>query len=366
MPAPIDARTAETAMGHPIASAPSPWAATVSFDVVDETDRYAAAVSGATVEAVRSGRGSDPSTVLAVTTPSGQVTTSAVGFGMRSEAQVGGDRFVATFIHQNPNESRWCGTTLRPGSVIVYGPRSEHFAVNRPGLRFSFFSTSTETLSAAASSAGLPFEPPDRTHAIEYTVGGDTRQFGDSLSAFAEAAIRGTELDRRGGHLLRSMLLLLARGDGDHFTSCSRKLDSRRIVRSCLEHVDGTHQLPTIDELCRVAHVSERRLRAAFLEEFDQPPSAYFRTWALDCAHRQLRLSTPTDRTVTEIANRLGFSHLGRFAQHYRQCYGQPPSTTLLASVDDTVRFTNSSIAGWRASPTTPPAFFPAVTSPTY
>ncbi len=33
--------------------------------------------------------------------------------------------------------------------------------------------------------------------------------------------------------------------------------------------------------------------------------------------------------TVTQIANKWGFAHIGRFATYYRQVYGQSPHATL-------------------------------------
>ena len=38
---------------------------------------------------------------------------------------------------------------------------------------------------------------------------------------------------------------------------------------------------------------------------------------------------TPSAITVTEIAQRWGFLHTGRFAVLYRQIYGRSPHTTL-------------------------------------
>jgi AraC-like DNA-binding protein len=73
-----------------------------------------------------------------------------------------------------------------------------------------------------------------------------------------------------------------------------------------------------MSELCTAAGVSHRRLGAAFNEVFDCSPTVYFRTWALDRAHRRLREADPREQTVTEVAAALGFHHLGRFASHYR------------------------------------------------
>jgi len=75
--------------------------------------------------------------------------------------------------------------------------------------------------------------------------------------------------------------------------------------------------------------VSQRRLRSAFNEEFGEPPSRFFRNWALERARRHLIEAGPTKLTVTEVATELGFDHLGRFAGYYRRLFGEAPSATL-------------------------------------
>jgi AraC family ethanolamine operon transcriptional activator len=98
---------------------------------------------------------------------------------------------------------------------------------------------------------------------------------------------------------------------------CGRRIDSRGVVRRC--------------ELSLTAHVSERRLRMAFTDEFDLPPSQYFRAWALNEAHCRLAHDQRGRTTVTEVARALGFDHLGRFSGHYKQMVGECPSSTLQA-----------------------------------
>ena len=84
-----------------------------------------------------------------------------------------------------------------------------------------------------------------------------------------------------------------------------------------------------MSELCLAAHVSERRLRKAFVDEFDQPPSRFFRIWALNEAHRRLATDESGRINVTRVATDLGFGHLGRFSGQYRSLYGEAPSSTL-------------------------------------
>ena len=42
-----------------------------------------------------------------------------------------------------------------------------------------------------------------------------------------------------------------------------------------------------------------------------------------------LRVATPGSNTVTEVATKLGFTDLGRFAAYYRNLFGLYPSQTL-------------------------------------
>jgi AraC-like DNA-binding protein len=43
----------------------------------------------------------------------------------------------------------------------------------------------------------------------------------------------------------------------------------------------------------------------------------------------ELKASGPDSVTVTQVAGRWGFVHLGRFASAYRRKFGESPSATL-------------------------------------
>ncbi|MEW5809741.1 MAG: AraC family transcriptional regulator [Actinomycetota bacterium] len=82
-------------------------------------------------------------------------------------------------------------------------------------------------------------------------------------------------------------------------------------------------------ELARATGVSARSLQRAF-ERSDHPsPMAYLRRLRLHHAHTELAFHSPNSVTVTTIAARWGFLHLGRFASEYRQHFGESPSETL-------------------------------------
>ncbi|WP_433718094.1 AraC family transcriptional regulator [Actinoplanes sp. CA-051413] len=85
----------------------------------------------------------------------------------------------------------------------------------------------------------------------------------------------------------------------------------------------------TVADLARIASVSPRSLQDGFQRFLNTSPMAYLREIRLSLVHEELRRSGPRDSTVTEIAYRCGFVHLGRFAALYRRRYGVSPSETL-------------------------------------
>lgn len=84
--------------------------------------------------------------------------------------------------------------------------------------------------------------------------------------------------------------------------------------------------------LARTTGVSVRALQRAF-ERSDQPsPMIYLRRLRLHRVRAELAANAPGSVTVTTIAGRWGFLHLGRFASQYRQLFGETPSETLRGS----------------------------------
>lgn len=89
-------------------------------------------------------------------------------------------------------------------------------------------------------------------------------------------------------------------------------------------HADPAHPF-TVRELARLAGVSARSLQAGFKQHLDTSPMAYLRRLRLERAHLDLTAPGPP-LSVTEVAGRWGFTHLGRFAAVYRARYGTLPS----------------------------------------
>jgi transcriptional regulator GlxA family with amidase domain len=87
--------------------------------------------------------------------------------------------------------------------------------------------------------------------------------------------------------------------------------------------------ISTVGELASKVHASVRTLEQGFRKHMDTSPMAYLRRTRLQRAHRDLQLADPSATTVRRTANLWGFQHLGRFAQCYRDVFGELPVETL-------------------------------------
>jgi AraC-like DNA-binding protein len=103
-----------------------------------------------------------------------------------------------------------------------------------------------------------------------------------------------------------------------------------RTVKRTLDamHADPARQF-TATELASIAGVGVRVLQESFKQHLGMSPLTYLRRLRLDGVHHELSRGDPWQVSVSEVAARWGFTHLGRFAGAYRARYGVSPSQTL-------------------------------------
>jgi AraC-like DNA-binding protein len=90
-------------------------------------------------------------------------------------------------------------------------------------------------------------------------------------------------------------------------------------------------EMTSTSKLAAAVGVSPRMLRRAFVQAKGVTPTRYLRDLRFQRVREELRQAGPPE-TVTVIALKWGFSHLGRFAVEYRQMFSERPSQTLRAS----------------------------------
>lgn len=82
---------------------------------------------------------------------------------------------------------------------------------------------------------------------------------------------------------------------------------------------------PTVAELCLATGACRRTLQAAFVDVLGIGPSRYLRALRLNRVRADLKRD---GSSVSEVAVRWGFWHLGRFSADYRAMFGELPSQT--------------------------------------
>lgn len=101
-----------------------------------------------------------------------------------------------------------------------------------------------------------------------------------------------------------------------------------RIVAMALEAITYSSGAPlSLGTIAEYVGVSGRSVQAAFREVRGQSPMHTQRSDRLRRVHQDLLLA-PEDARVHQIAQRHGFSHMGRFSAMYHRAFGELPSQT--------------------------------------
>ncbi len=101
--------------------------------------------------------------------------------------------------------------------------------------------------------------------------------------------------------------------------------NSRKVLRvaEAISHMEAhfSDQVP-IDDLARMAHMSERNFHRVFLDATGKTPSAYLIGLRVMKATHQLEFS---DKNITEIAFECGFTDSNYFARQFRKLMNESP-----------------------------------------
>lgn len=105
----------------------------------------------------------------------------------------------------------------------------------------------------------------------------------------------------------------------------------RKVVQEAIKYIEANLAEPiNMESIARNVHMSIRSIQQGFREELGMSPMTYVRDRRLERVHAELADAMPGDGvTVTDVATRWGFNHLGSFAVEYRKRWGMSPSETL-------------------------------------
>ncbi len=228
------------------------------------------------------------------------------------------------------------GAEVRAGSLFIHGPGAEHDGVYGQNFKIVCFAVRDEIFSRHLrrlapqlhDAMRLPwslFEPPLSSRP-------------EIIARFAEAAaiIQSDARVRNSSRALakfeEEMVCDFVDAVAQQFPSGSIRTDQR--AAAMLQRVDRVVQEPrlvdaTVAELCTVCEVPRRTLNRAFQDSLGMGPATYLRRVRLNRARRALQKERSRSITVTDVALKLGFWHLSRFAEQYKELFGESPHETL-------------------------------------
>jgi AraC family transcriptional regulator, ethanolamine operon transcriptional activator len=122
-----------------------------------------------------------------------------------------------------------------------------------------------------------------------------------------------------------SYLRNLGRGPRQNASASQTDWAVFRLVR---DHFDGAGRDPlSVADVCRQIDLPEQVVRQAFINTVGRGPGSWMRDQRLNGARRDL-LDRDNRASVSEVAVRWGFWHLGRFSRYYSDLFGELPSQT--------------------------------------
>lgn len=110
----------------------------------------------------------------------------------------------------------------------------------------------------------------------------------------------------------------------------SHERSGKPAVRRSIAYMEENLAQPiTLNDLAAFTRMSVRSIQQGFKEDLGTTPMAYLRDRRLERVRAELADSVPREKTVTQIAERWGFTHLGNFSAIYQRRFGESPSATL-------------------------------------
>ncbi|TCC44286.1 AraC family transcriptional regulator [Kribbella capetownensis] len=223
-----------------------------------------------------------------------------------------------------------------PGDVVSFAPPDRPYAGKVCRSRYSITMFDPALLTRAAgvdNRTGGPVRLLDhRPHsaaAARHLVS-TINYLGDQV--LPDSTVRtSTLLQSSVSRLLASSVLaafpntaLIAQDRAD-----GRDAHPRTVQRAIAFLESSVDQDVAVGDVAAAAGVTVRAVQTAFQRHLGTTPMAYLRQLRLAEVCTELLVGDPAKLSVTAVAARWGFHHLGRFAAAYRERYGELPSTTL-------------------------------------
>jgi AraC-like DNA-binding protein len=225
---------------------------------------------------------------------------------------------------------------IQPGSAAIVSPARQVSTTWTADCRQLMLKIDRKTLEGFLSH--LIFQPISRPlefpSVFDLTVGLGA-SFYSLISHFVEELAHNDALAKSklvSAQFEQTLMMLLLCGANHNYRDALQATDKsvcpKHVMRAFQYMVANAQESITIEDLTRVTGVSGRTLYEGFRRFKGASPKACLTAIRMERTRKELLEGHGSD-DVTLIAQRWGFSHLGRFASNYQKIFGEKPSQTL-------------------------------------
>lgn len=243
------------------------------------------------------------------------------------------DRVTIAMALQGQGDWRLLGSAALTGDIVVFPENGELLAALPPQAQWLTVQVSRARLEAA----GLLTNTYNSSQAYRIHAG-DTSDLYRTLLSLAPVLAPTPSAHMYDAQavacaheqLIDGLFAQLARWGVAGALDVPLGLTERHhVVRRAESYLEGRDEHSVrMEDMCQAAGTSLSRLERAFRETFGVSPRRYLTLRRLAAVRREL-LSQAPNASITDVATRWGFFHLGRFSQDYKALFAELPSQTV-------------------------------------
>ena len=302
---------------------------------IDGVEAYSTVLSEASFEVSQLEPGTLRGHHTRLRLPEFEISWVKTNLSLRGNGNLPSDAWTISLVLHADGRSLQHGVEVEAGSMVVHGPGAVH-----DGLYGRGFSVVCFAVPAAIVEQRVNQEFPDLRDMLSkswdiYSV--SELKTNELISSFQDAVelLRSDESVRSSEAALESMVdellydYLLSLLEASQVAAHDQVDGAAEIVREAEAFAnDSTNDAPAVGDLCQAVGVSRRTLSRAFEQTVGMGPATYLRRMRLGAARSSILQSNGDGKTISEIAINHGFWHFSRFAQQYREMFGESPSET--------------------------------------
>jgi len=241
-------------------------------------------------------------------------------------------------LEENVASINWFGREVTSSSLLCFPTNRELEAVTSPDFACYTISFSEELLSKTAATLGLPdlnriMSKEDKLANCDPAVIQLVRSQLRIIRNYAQQnslVVNNPEVKQILEAELPGLILTALSNSQNVGQAKPVQWKKQQALKKASEYLNEFPNEPiSVNALCQYADVSVRTLESAFKEYYGVTPKNYLKATRLNGVYKELREHKPKFTSITDIANKWGFWHMGQFAADYKRQFGVLPSATL-------------------------------------